>query len=112
MSETADLQQDNDTSAAVPPSARMLLRVVYIMGIVLVLLFLTLVGGIIWKSTRKADPKTVAPPATLNLGLASGTVVQPAQIDGDRLVITTSTEIIVVDIRKNAVISRIAVSAP
>ncbi|WP_373506231.1 hypothetical protein [Aestuariivirga sp.] len=112
MSETADLQQDNDTSAGVPPSARVLLRVVYIMGIVLVLLFLTLVGGIIWKSTRKADPKAVAPPAALNLGLASGTAVQPAQIDGDRLVITTSTEIIVVDIRKNAVISRIAIGGP
>jgi hypothetical protein len=46
--------------AVAPPSARLLLSVVYIMGIILVLLFLTLVGGIIWKSACKADPKPIA----------------------------------------------------
>ncbi len=60
MSETTDLpQQDNgkDEVPAVAPSAKVMLRVVYIMGIILVLLFLTLIGGIIWKATRKAEPK-------------------------------------------------------
>jgi hypothetical protein len=89
------------------PAARTLLRVVYIMGIILVLLFLTLVGGIIWKSTRKAEPKPETPPAALNLGLPVGSAVQSTVIDGDRLVITAGREIIVIDVKKNAILSRI-----
>ncbi len=92
----------------VPPAARLLLRIVYIMGIILVLLFLTLVGGIIWKSARKADPKPVAPPAELSLGLQQGVDIRSAEIDGDRLVLNTGREVIVIDIRKNTILSRIA----
>ena len=76
----------------VPPSARCLLRVVYIMGIILVLLFLTLIGGIIWKANRKADAQarraarhaatSACPPAPTSARAA---------LDGDRLVITTGT---------------------
>ena len=113
MSKYADpLQTGDAASMELPPSARRMLRVVYIMGIVLVLLFVAFIAAIIWKATHKADPKAAAPPATLSLGLPSGTVVQPVQIDGDRLVITTGTEIIVVDLRKNAVVSRIAIGGP
>jgi hypothetical protein len=92
---------------AITPAARMLLRVVYIMGIILVLLFLTLVGGIIWKSTRKAEVKTDAPPAAIDLGLPAGTMVQSTVIDGDRLVITAGREVIVIDVKKNVILSRI-----
>ena len=94
----------------VPPSARMLLRAVYIMGIILVLLFLTLVGGIIWKSTRKGEPKPDLPPAVIALGLPAGTEVRSTEVDGDRLVITAADEVIVIDLRKNAVVSRISIS--
>lgn len=93
---------------AVPPSARLLLRVVYIMGIILVLLFLTLVGGIIWKSTRKAEPKTPPAPATLGLNLPQDSEIRSAEIDGDRIVLNTGREVIVIDLRKNAIVSRIA----
>ena len=41
----------------IPASARRLLRVVYIMGIVLVLLFLTLIAAIIWKANHKPAPQ-------------------------------------------------------
>jgi hypothetical protein len=106
-----DLQmQDESQAVGVPPSARILLRVVYIMGIILVLLFLTLVGGTIWKSARKADPKPIVPPAELGLGLPQGTDIRSAEINGDRLVINTGREVIVIDVRKNAIISRIAAS--
>ncbi len=84
-----------------------MLRVVYIMGIILVLLFLTLVGGIIWKATRPAEPKPVAAPAVLDLGLPAGTAVQSTVIDGDRLVITAGREVSVIDVRKNIILSRI-----
>jgi hypothetical protein len=92
---------------ALTPAARMLLRVVYIMGIILVLLFLTLVGGIIWKATRPAEPKPAAAPAALDLGLPAGTAVQSTVIDGDRLVITAGREVIVIDVKKNLILSRI-----
>ena len=91
-----------------PPAARLLLRIVYIMGIILVLLFLTLVGGIIWKSTRKAEPKPPAPPATLRLALPEGTDIRSAEIGGDRLVLNTGREVIVIDLRKNVILSRIS----
>ena len=89
-------------------SARILLRVVYIMGIILVLLFLTLIGGIIWKSTQKSVPKPVPPPAALNLSLPEGMDIRSAEIAGDRLVLNTGREVIVIDVRKNTIISRIS----
>jgi hypothetical protein len=79
------------------------------MGIILVLLFLMLVGGIIWKSSRKADPKTITPPSLLKLGLADGTDIRTAEADGDRLILNTGRDVIVIDMRKNAIISRITV---
>jgi hypothetical protein len=104
-----DLQIEQGANApGVPPTARLLLRIVYIMGIVLVLLFLTLVGGIIWKSARKAEPKPAAPPAALSLALPEGTDIRSAEIDGDRLVLNTGREVIVIDLRKNTILSRIS----
>ena len=91
-----------------PPSARRMLRVVYILGIVLVLLVLAFIVAIIWKANHKAPPKPEPPPQSLNLGLPPGAAITSASLDGDRLVITTAHEVIVVDVRKNAIISRIA----
>lgn len=108
MAETAELPQDQTVPVAPPASAKLLLRVVYIMGIILVLLFLLLVGGIIWKAMKKPDVPIQPTAAALDLGLAPGTGVQAMELDGDRLAINTGTEIIIVDIRKNAIISRIA----
>ena len=89
-------------------SARILLRVVYIMGIILVLLFLLLIGGIIWKSMQKAEPKPLVPPATLSLGLPAVADIRSAEINGDRLVLNTGREVIVIDVRKNTIVSRIS----
>ena len=109
MNKSDGLEPQADLNApGVPPSARLLLRVVYIMGVVLVLLFLMLVGGIIWKSTRKAEPKPDVPPATLSLGLPQGAEIREAQLDGDRLVLNTGSEVIVIDLRKNAIVSRLS----
>ncbi len=91
----------------IPASARRLLRLVYIMGVILVLLFVILVAAIIWKANHKAPPRPEAPPQTIDLGLPAGANIQSAALDGDRLVITTARQVIVVDVRKNAVISRI-----
>ena len=95
-------------AADVPPTARLMLRIVYIMGVVLVLLFLALVGGIIWKSAQKPARDAAEAPHGIDLGLASGSAVKSMALDGDRLAVDTGTEIIVVDLRKNAVLARIA----
>ncbi|MFM8746847.1 MAG: hypothetical protein ACKOED_09305 [Aestuariivirga sp.] len=106
MTKPDDIEPASGTPG-LTPAARIMLRVVYIMGIILVLLFLALVGAIIWKATRPAEPKPVAAPATLDLGLPPGTAVQSTVIDGDRLVITAGREVIVIDVRKNQILSRI-----
>jgi hypothetical protein len=106
--ETAELPQDQTLTYAPPASAKLLLRVVYIMGIILVLLFLLLVGGIIWKATKKGE--AVVPPvaAALDLMLPAGASVQSMELDGDRLAVHTGSEIIIIDVRKNVIVSRIA----
>ncbi len=71
-----------------------LLRLVKIMGVVLVLLFLGLIGGIIWKATHKPAPVLQAP-LTLNF---SGSDVKHMALDGNHLAITAEHEITVIDI--------------
>ena len=89
-----------------PPGARRMLRVVYIMGVILVLLFLALIVTIIWKANTKSPPP---PPVTqtLNLNLPPAADIRAAALDGDRLVITTAREVIVMDVKKNTILSRI-----
>lgn len=108
MSESDPLQAGEAAPMELPPSARRMLRVVYIMGVILVLLFLALVATIIWKANRKPVPPPVPQAQTLGLGLPQGADIRSASLDGDRLVVTTATEVIVVDIKKNAVISRVS----
>ena len=109
MSESDPLQAGDAAPMELPPSARRMLRVVYIMGVILVLLFLTLIAAIIWKANRKPAPPPAAPQVqSLGLGLAQGADIRSASLDGDRLVVTTATEVIVVDLKKNAIISRVS----
>ncbi len=91
------------------PGLKFLEAAVYIMGGLLVLMLVGLIGGIIWKITHRAE---TPPPVTqlLNLGLATGTQIQAMELAGDRLALNTGKEIIVIDIRKNAVISRISIT--
>ncbi len=91
----------------IPASARRLLRVVYTMGIILVLLFITLIGAIIWKANQKPAPKPEPAASPISLGLPQGSEIRSITLDGDRLVINTGRLVVVVDVKKNAIISRI-----
>jgi hypothetical protein len=106
MTDEPELPQDQATPRAIPASERLIVRVVYIMGILLVVMFIVLVFGIIWKATRPAPPP--APTPTIELGLTPGTTIQSTELDGDRLAIRTTDEIIVIDLRKNRIQTRIA----
>ena len=91
------------------PGLKFLEFAVYTMGGLLVLMFLGLIGGIVWKVTHKPPP--IVPAAQqMSLGLAAGAEVKSVQADGDRLVITTTAEIVVVDLRQNAILSRISLA--
>ena len=110
MAGTDQLPGDEAVPVAVPLSEKLLVRSVYIMGIMLVVMFLILIGGIIYKIVSK-PAKVEFAPAAIDLGLAPGEAVQSVALDGDRLAITTGGEIIIIDIRKNIVVSRIATKA-
>ena len=103
-----DVQPHESAPAAemVQPGLKFLELAVYIMGGLLVLMFVGLIGGIAYKlATRGQSP----PPETrtMALGLDPGTLVGQMVLDGDRLALNTDTEIIVIDIRKGTIVARI-----
>jgi hypothetical protein len=110
MSDKLEIPQEVEGAEIRQPGLRFLEMAVYIMGGLLVLMLVGLIGGIIWKIAHKGEQQA---PATqlLNLGLDSTTQVQQVQLDGDRLMVSTAAEIIIIDIRRNAIISRIAFKA-
>ena len=109
MTGQPELPQDLDGRVVAQPGLRFLEAAVYIMGGLLVLMLMGLIGGIAWKITHRAE--TPLPNPLIELGLAAGSQVQTMQLDGDRLALNTGTEIIVIDVRKNTVLSRISLTA-
>jgi hypothetical protein len=109
MSDKGDLPQASDAPVG-QRGMRFLELAVYIMGGLLVLMFFGLIAGTIWKISQHAPSK---PPMMqkLDLGLSASDSVKSVQADGDHLIITTAGEIIVVDIRQNAVLSRISLGS-
>ncbi len=109
---------DSGTPAETPPEPqptrpglKFLEAAVYIMGGLLVLMFVVLLGGIAWKIANRGEAP-VPETKLLELGLPGETKVNQLALDGDRLAIDTGTEIIVVDVRKGAIISRIKLHSP
>lgn len=76
---------------------------VYIMGVLLIVMFIGLIGGIVWKATR-GSPEA-EPQALQDLGISGGDV-KLLQIDGNTLALTTAKELVVIDLRKKAIILR------
>ena len=110
MTDSDELPQGSGGPEVPQPGLKFLEAAVYIMGGLLVLMLLGLIGGILWKATHKTEPP---PPQTqlMNLGLVAGTEAKAMTLDGDRLAINTGAEIIVIDIRKNTIISRVSLTA-
>jgi hypothetical protein len=109
MDMTDEIETPQTAPAAAPdltPGTRALLRTVYIMGIILVLLLIALIGGIIWKATSRT-PKASEAAAVFDLGLEPGVAVTGVELDGDRMAVTTSEGIVVVDLRRRRVEARI-----
>jgi hypothetical protein len=93
-----------------PPVNRFLVFSVYFMGAILVLLFLGLIGGIIYKIKNRA----AAPEGTglMDLGLPAASVVREAALTGDRLTINTGTDVFIVEVSSRKVLLRVKVARP
>ena len=92
-----------ETPPVHPGPSKGLLRLVKILGVVMVLLFLALIGGIIWKATHRA-PFAVRE-VVLELGVDPAAIRHLA-LDGNNLAIATDRELLVVDVGKRKVIMR------
>jgi hypothetical protein len=107
-----DMGQDEQLGGEAPKGAglKVLEAAVYIMGGLLVLMVFGLLGGIAWKLTHRAAAPGVSERA-LDIAVPEGATVGAMTLDGDRLAVHVlaggKSEIIVVDTRKGAVLSRI-----
>jgi hypothetical protein len=101
--------QNSDVGEA-PPVNRFLVWAVYFMGAILVLLFIGLIIGIIYKIKNRA----VVPEGTgeVELGLPNGTLAREATVMGDKLTINAGNEVFVIDISSRKVLLRVKVASP
>jgi hypothetical protein len=88
------------------PGLRFLETTVYIMGGLLIIMLVVLIGGIIWKANHKTEaPPDV--PKIFGAGIAPGTLIDEVTLNGDRLAIRAGGEVVVVDVKKGSIISRV-----
>lgn len=99
------MSSDSTGEAPIHPGpAKGLLLLVKVLGIILVLLFLGLIGGIIWKATNKAAPAPVAD-VVMDLGIDPASI-RHLELDGNNLAISTDKELLVLDVKQRKVILR------
>jgi hypothetical protein len=104
------MNDQNSNVGEVPPVNRFLVFAVYFMGAALVLLFLGLIGGIIYKiKNRVALPSGTG---LVELGLPADTQVREAILTGDKLTINTGTEVIIVEVSSRKVLLRVKARSP
>ena len=96
------LQVDANTAPA-GPSPKTMLRIVKLLGVILVLLFLALIAGIVWKAQhRKVE---TVPDLVVSLGIEPSSI-KSTVLSGNILALTTDKEVVVVDVAKRTVIMR------
>jgi hypothetical protein len=99
------MSSDSTGEAPIHPGpSKGLIFLVKAMGVILVLLFLALIGGIIWKATNKAAPAPVAD-IVMDLGIEPASI-RHMELDGNTLAITTDKELLVLDVKQRKVILR------
>jgi hypothetical protein len=92
-------------NAEAPPVNRFLVALVYGMGVLLVLMFLGLIGGIVWKfKQRAALPERSG---IVGLGLPAAAQIRDAQLTGDKLTINTGAEVFVVEVSTGRILLRV-----
>jgi hypothetical protein len=104
------MDDQNSNAGEAPPVNRFLVFAVYFMGALIVLLFLGLIGGIIYKIKNRA----ALPSGTglVDLGLPAGAQVREAILTGDKLTINTGTEVFIVEVSSRKVLLRVKAGPP
>ena len=96
------------------PGLKFLEAAVYIMGGLLVLMVIGLIGGIIWKATRKAPVEPVVP-SIVDIEAVPGARIGQMAVNGDRAILQITQngedEVVVVDVKKGAILTRIRLKA-
>ena len=104
------MDDQNSNMGEAPPVNRFLVWAVYVMGVIFVLMFLGLIGGIIYKiKNRVAVPEGTG---LVELGLPAGASVREATLTGDRLTINTGTEVFIVEVSTRKVLLRVKATSP
>jgi hypothetical protein len=104
------MDDQNSNVGEAPRVNRFLVFAVYFMGAVLVLLFLGLIGGIIYKIKNRVALPTGT--GLVELGLSAGAQVREAILTGDKLTINTGTEVFIVEVSSRKVLLRVKASSP
>jgi hypothetical protein len=88
-----------------PGPAKGLLLLVKVLGVVMVLLFVALIAGIIYKAQKSKTVPIVSD--VMDLGVDPATIRQ-MELDGNTLAITTDSQLLVIDVKQRKVIMRSA----
>jgi len=78
---------------------------VYIMGIVLLLLFIVVIAGIVYKAS--SGPSVPSEAATMGVGLPTDAQFRDVTLNGDRLTVNTGKTIYVIDVPSHKVVLRV-----
>ncbi|MGI9484150.1 MAG: DUF6476 family protein [Hyphomicrobiales bacterium] len=99
-----------------PRNVRILKRVVYIMGVMLVVGSIVVIGTIIYRAatydaSRSASTTPAKPFPEIIAEIGAGANVGSVELDGNRMAVHVSgngkNEIIIIDIRKGAILGRV-----
>jgi hypothetical protein len=104
------MDDQNSNGGEAPPVNRFLVFAVYFMGALIVLLFLGLIGGIIYKIKNRVALPTGT--GLVELGLPAGAQVREAILTGDKLTINTGTEVFIVEVSSRKVLLRVKAGSP
>jgi hypothetical protein len=104
------MDNQNSEINEAPPINRFLVWAVYFMGAILILLFIGLIVGIIYKIKHRV----IVPDGTgqIELGLPMDAQAREATVAGDKLTINTGSEVFVIDISSRKVLLRVKVGGP
>jgi hypothetical protein len=94
---------------AAPPVNRFLMAAVYGMAVLLVLMFLGVIGGIIYKfKQRSATPPNSG---LVSLGLPPESAIREALLTGDKLTLNTGAEVFIIEVSTGRVLLRVKAAA-
>jgi hypothetical protein len=107
-----DNQQPGEMGETPPqPGLRFLEMTVYIMGGLLVIMLVVLLGGIAWKATRGKAPEEPPKASLVEIATPAGATIASVTLDGNTMAVHVVSgaahEVVVVDTKKGAVISRV-----